>query len=391
MDKVRTLIVADELSAQKYRTALLDKGIDVVGNVCEEDVVLEMISRTNANVVLLEDDGSGRFYRCCQQIYMLRPRAVPIAVVRDQSQERIDKILQTGVHHTLPDTPDIPSFAQALRAIYVNESTRIVSLENTSGDQNKSRVIMTYGAKDGIGKTAFSVNLAIALAQAKQKVAILDLDFQCGDVNVFFGLESKTTVAELLQEHSSPGIDLIRKHMVLHTSGVNALCAPRSAEFAEGISGSQIEKVIAAMRSYFDYVILDAPPLFNDVNVSCIDASSAILYVTGCDISALRNSRKGLYLLLALTRKEKIRLIVGKDRENEMKPAVIAKTLEFPIYGTLPYDYKTVVTSLNLGRPAVSNSPNTKYSKAVKDIARILNDGGEGKAQKKDFLHWMKR
>lgn len=291
----------------------------------------------------------------------------------------------------LPDRMTGEDFSQALKSVLVNESTRIVSLENTSGEQNKSRVIMVYGAKDGIGKTAFAVNLAIALAQAKQKVAILDLDLQYGDVNVFVGLESKTTISELLQEQTSPSIDIIRKHMVIHSSGVNILCAPRSPEFAEGISGSQVEKLIAAMRSYFDYVILDTPPLFSDVNVSCIDAASVIVYLTACDISALRNSRKGLYLLQALTRKEKIRLVAV---ENDMKPEVIAKTLELPVYKTIPYDYKTVTTSLNLGRPAVTSAPASKYSKAIKEVSALVNDDSarfELKRNKKSILQRRKK
>ena len=291
----------------------------------------------------------------------------------------------------LPDGMISEDFSQALKAILVNESTRIVSLENTSGEQNKSRVIMVYGAKDGIGKTAFAVNLAIALTQAKQKVAILDLDLQYGDVNVFFGLESKTTISELLQEQTSPNIDLIRKHMIIHSSGVNILCAPRSPEFADGISGAQVEKVIAAMRSYFDYVILDTPPLFNDINVSCIDASSAIIYLTGCDISALRNSRKGLYLLQALTRKEKIRLVMV---EGEMKSSVIENTLELPVYAVIPYEYKTVTTSLNLGRPAVASAPASKYSKAIKGVSALVNsDSGEleRKKVKKSILQRRNR
>lgn len=381
MDRIRVLVVADELIGEKYRTILEDNELEIVGSVYDEDDVLEMITKTNAQIALVDDDGSSRFYRCCQQIYMLRPRTVPVAVMKDQSMGKIERLLQTGVHHMLPDGMSGEDFSQALKSILVNESTRIVSLENTSGEQNKSRVIMVYGAKDGIGKTAFAVNLAISLAQAKQKVAILDLDLQYGDVNVFVGLESKTSISELLQEQTSPSIDLIRRHMVIHSSGVNILCAPRSPEFAEGISGPQVEKLIAAMRSYFDYVVLDTPPLFNDVNVSCIDAASVIVYLTACDISALRNSRKGLYLLQALTRKEKIRLVAV---ESDMKPAVVAKTLELPVYATIPYDYKTVTTSLNLGRPAVTSAPASKYSKAIKGVSALVNSDGGGLERNKD-------
>lgn len=375
MEKIRILVVGDDYTTQRFQNWLVDDEFDVRTGEFDEDEVLNMITRTNARIVMLEDDGSGSFYRCCQQIYMLRPRTIPVVVMSDRSQEKMDRLLQTGVHHSLPDTLSADEFVQSLKAIYLNESTRLVSMENTSGEHNKSKIVMVYGAKDGIGKTSFAANLAVSLAQEKQKVAIIDLDLQYGDVNVFFGIESRTTISELVQEQVAVNIDVIRQHMALHASGVNILCAPRSPEFAEGITGDQIEKILAAIRSYYDYVILDMPPVFNDINVSCIDASSSILFLTGADISSLRNSRKALYLLLALTRKEKIKLLIGKERENEIKPAVIAKTLEFPVNASLPYDHKTIVSSLNLGKPIVTSTPGAKYSKAVKSICAMLNAG----------------
>lgn len=391
MEKVRILAIGDEYATQRIRNLLVDDDFDIRIGPFDEDEVLNMITKANARIVILEDDGSGSFYRCCQQIYMLRPRTIPVVLMSDRSQEKVDRLLQTGVHHFLSDSLTAEQFVQSMKAIYLNESTRLVSMENTSGEHNKSKIIMVYGAKDGIGKTSFAVNLAVSLAQDKQKVAILDLDLQYGDANVFFGIESRTTISELVQEQATIGIDVIRQHMALHASGVNILCAPRSPEFAEGITGDQVEKILAAMRSYYDYVILDIPPVFNDINVSCIDAASNILFLTGGDISALRNSRKALYLLLALTRKEKIKLIVGKERENEIKTAVISKTLEFPVSATLPYDHKTITSSLNLGKPVVTNMPGSKYSKAIKVVSSMINSDHAESDIKKGLLPIKKK
>ena len=53
------------------------------------------------------------------------------------------------------------------------------------GQKRKSEVITVFGTKGGVGKTTIAVNLAVLLAQRKQKVALLDLDLQFGDVSVF--------------------------------------------------------------------------------------------------------------------------------------------------------------------------------------------------------------
>lgn len=385
MNQIRIVVVAEDAESKVISSALKNEDLLIVGSVWEEGAVLDVISRTNAQIAILRDDGSGRFFRCCQQIYMLRPRTIPVILSENQSAENYARLIQTGVHYIFPLEMEKEKLIQELKSIAVNESTRIVSMENTSIEQNKSRILLVYGAKDGIGKTAFVTNLAVALVQKHQKVAILDLNLQLGDVSAFMGMEPKTTISELLQEQAVPNIDLIRKNLIMHTSGVNILASPRSPEFADGITGSQIDKIIAAMRSYYDYVIIDTAPQFNDVNLSCIDVASSILYLTGSDISCLRNSKKSLYVLSALTRKEKIRLLIGKERENEIKQGVISKTLGYPVFAAIPYDYKTVVSSLNFGRPAIVQNPGSKFSKSILDIANKIN-GDEDNGMKKSFL-----
>lgn len=383
MEAIRVLIVADHEEGQQIRDALKSDEILTTGIVPDENVVLDMITRTGAQVVVLGDDQSGRFFRCCQQIYMLRPRTIPVILTGDQSPENYMKILQTGCHYILPYSMDDAQLVQTIKGICVNESTRIISLENTSGKQAKSKVIAIYGAKDGVGKTAFAVNLAIALAQAKQKVAFLDLNLQFGDANVFFGMEPKSTISELLEDPVAPGIDMVRKHLQIHETGVNILCAPKSPELAMGIRAEQIEQLLAAVRSYYDYIFVDMAPLFDDINLVCLDAASAIFYLTGGDISAVRNSKKGLYFLDSLVRKEKIRLVLGKERDGDIDKSTIEKTLDYPVFGAVPYDYKTIVTSLNIGKPAIIHSPNCRFSKGVKEIAIAFMESSEAGGTKK--------
>ena len=96
--------------------------------------------------------------------------------------------------------PDAEEFCDALKQIYYNEQNRISVLLEKSGIQRKAQVITVFGTKGGIGKTTLAVNLAVALTRQKAKVAILDLDLQFGDTQIFLGLDVKETIAELIQK-----------------------------------------------------------------------------------------------------------------------------------------------------------------------------------------------
>ncbi len=65
-----------------------------------------------------------------------------------------------------------------------------------------SRLVCVLGPKGGTGKTLTSTNLSVCLAQRGEKVALIDLDLQFGDVALCLGLPPERTVYDLAQ---SPG------------------------------------------------------------------------------------------------------------------------------------------------------------------------------------------
>lgn len=64
--------------------------------------------------------------------------------------------------------------------------------------ENKIRVVSVTSGKGGVGKTNFTVNLALALAEYKQRVMILDGDMGLANVDLAFGLSAKYTMEHLL-------------------------------------------------------------------------------------------------------------------------------------------------------------------------------------------------
>ena len=56
-------------------------------------------------------------------------------------------------------------------------------------DTTKCKVITAFSNKGGIGKTAIATNLAVELANmTKERVALVDLNMQMGDVTTFLDL-----------------------------------------------------------------------------------------------------------------------------------------------------------------------------------------------------------
>ncbi len=377
--EVKVLIFAEDNTTQRLFPLLQDDDIKMVGRVSDENKVLDTITKCRPDVVLISSNNMNLLLRVCQQIYLLRPRSVPVVITEDYTHETIQRIMQTGVHYILPIQIDSATLVAQIKGIQTNESARLMALENTSTTDWKSQVITVFSSKGGVGRTTVATNLAIKLAQKKRKVAILDFDMEFGEVASSMRIETRNTISELLQEQSSPNADTIRKYMSMHSSGVNVLPAPSSPEFAEHISSSQVEKIISVLRVYYDYLIIDTSMGFNGINLSCFDVSSMILYITGMDLATLRRTKKGLSIVSSLVGDEKIRLLVAKEEPSRVKLRDVSKALEFPLWHSIPFEHKLALEAVNQGRPIVIDSSSSKVSRSYQKIANEIDQSDSPK------------
>ena len=83
------------------------------------------------------------------------------------------------------------------------------------------RLICVLGPKGGTGKTLTSTNLATALALAGQKVLVIDLDLQFGDVALCLGLPPEKTMYDLAISPGGLDDEKLRDYVMTHDTGVD--------------------------------------------------------------------------------------------------------------------------------------------------------------------------
>lgn len=153
------------------------------------------------------------------------------------------------------------------------------------------RIIAIANQKGGVGKTTTAINLSACLAEAGQKVLVLDIDPQ-GNTTSGLGINKEeignTIYQVILQEieiedaickQTFENLDVITSNVNLAGAEIDLI----DVENREYILKNAILKV----RDNYDYVILDCPPSLSMLTVNAMTAADTVLVPIQCEYYAL--------------------------------------------------------------------------------------------------------
>jgi pilus assembly protein CpaE len=158
-------------------------------------------------------------------------------------------------------------------------------------------MVCILGPKGGTGKTLTVCNLAVSLAMLGKQPAIVDLDLQFGDIGIALGMSPDRTVHDLAITGGSIDADKVDGFLMKHPSGVRALLAPSRPDQAAAVSVEFLRDVYSALRSRYDFVVVDTPPGFNPEVIATIDSASHLCVVGTLDALSLKDTKLGLETL----------------------------------------------------------------------------------------------
>jgi len=241
------------------------------------------------------------------------------------------------------------------------------------GASEQSRLVCVLGPKGGTGKTLTSTNLAVSLAQRGQRVALIDLDLQFGDVALCLGLPPEKTVYDLAQSPGALDYDKLDSFLATHSSGVRTLIAPRRPDQASAVGAELLREIYAIMRAHFDWVVVDTPPGFTAEVITSIDSSTEVVMVGMLDSLSLKNTKLGLETLeLMKYDPDKIFLLLNRAHsrvgisQSDVE-AVLGRTPDVFI----PSD-REIPRTVNEGIPIVVARPQSEPAEAFGRLADLV-------------------
>lgn len=134
-------------------------------------------------------------------------------------------------------------------------------------------------AKSGSGKTTIAANLAAVLVTKDTRVLLVDADLRRPSVHKVFGLKNNKGLSNLLTDEQSNVSDYTSfdyaSSLYIMTSGI----IPHNP--AELLASTRMTEVVEEMKSTFDFIVFDMPPVLpvSDVQILSTKVDGVIFVV----------------------------------------------------------------------------------------------------------------
>ncbi len=129
----------------------------------------------------------------------------------------------------------------------------------TSITKEKCKVILVTSSVSGEGKSFISINTAVSLCLIGAKVALLEFDLRKPKISKELGIIREPGLSNYLINTATEN-DIIKVHPTIANFSIIP-SGPVPPNPAELISGPRLIELIDYLKQYFDYIIIDSPPV----------------------------------------------------------------------------------------------------------------------------------
>lgn len=242
------------------------------------------------------------------------------------------------------------------------------------------KIYSVVSGKGGVGKTNFSVNLAIKLQQMGKKVLILDADVGFSNANIILGVETHLNLFHLIN-----GEAVLEDIIVKGPEGVDLISGGTDLFYLEDLNYSKQQEIIDSLSfiGSYDIMIIDNGAGISKQTLTFTSFAHEVILVTTPEPTAITDAYSFLKGVSIYKAKEKVKVVVNQIPDTSygdyafQKLSNTARQFLKLDLENIGYIYNDIRVSKSVMEqvPIVIKYPNALASKNITQISQnILGD-----------------
>jgi pilus assembly protein CpaE len=359
------LIDADPESAESISSILTRVGYTVT-TIADPDQALPKVTEHQLAIVDVITEPKTAFDVCRDVRATASAAPIPVLCVgqSDDVEERI-QFLEAGADDVMAKPFDARELEARVEALLLRfqrskDMTAVVSSDGLTVSHRR-RMVAVHSPKGGVGTTTIATNVAMVAARDKpDRVVLVDLHLQFGQVATHLNLDVKLSIADAVRDDSAMREpELLRTYTTRHESGLHVLAAPTSPELAELVTADHIGRILTTLLDAYDSVIVDTGSWLDERTMTVFERAETVIFAVCPEISALKALHSLLdYLNEAGSVSAKATFVLNNQFAREiLRLRDVESALGTPVATELPYDPFLYLKAVNEGVPIVLGAP----------------------------------
>ena len=167
--------------------------------------------------------------------------------------------------------------AERLRQLLKNSKNSTQS-NNLKKMTSNTRIIAVTSGKGGVGKTNFTINLAISLSNLGYSVIVIDADIGLANVDVLLGLTPKETLTSVLNQNKR-----ITDIIIDGPNGVKIIAGGSGIYDMLQLDNNSLEyfkNQLLEIENQFDFVLIDTGAGISETVMGFVISANEVILIT---------------------------------------------------------------------------------------------------------------
>lgn len=242
------------------------------------------------------------------------------------------------------------------------------------------KVISISGGKGGVGKTNTAINLSIALAELNNKVLLFDADLGLSNVDVLLGIQSKHSIADVLNGHCS-----LEDIIVEGPSGILIIPASTGVDQMANLDNLEIASLVRSFSDLsqdIDIMIVDTAAGISNQVLSFVHACQDNILVVCNEPSSLTDAYALIKVLAQQQSNTSFKVLANMTRNEEDGLEMFYKLkstteqyldVSLQYLGAIPFDTH-LRDAVQKQKPVITAFPDSPASRAYQILSHTVND-----------------